>query len=346
MKNLTIAFISAMITCPMLGQEDINLENYIEQPQSFKILKTNGEVTYFGQVYNDKKKGIGTEFLSDGTTRTGYYENDQFLGDFIVSPPWHLLDLDFDLRRDMAFETFSIDLTVNREIDDSAFFYIAPLCGEINGIGFYGGIQTQGGGYTSAKHNTDGSAFSSLGRIGIFSRWGIRDSKAIKMAENGRCESSGYEGDFVSVRNTVNWNKGSYTLSIINTHKTVIIDDVLHSYIEMKVLDHYSKEETSLGKLAFPGEEMVLSKRNYAFIEHYSTFEKLSSIPKGSISLSKIKINKNLQNIDSIYNYSPKNAPQWARSWFKDNTMEIQFGEPYVRENYGETNTIYYNRIK
>ncbi|MDB4606198.1 hypothetical protein OAH04_00210 [Crocinitomicaceae bacterium] len=346
MKNAIITFVFILLSLMTYGQENIDTDNIIEEPQSFQVLERNGKTHYFGQVYKNQKKGIGTEFLEEGTLRTGYFENDLFLGDFIVAPPWHLLDVDYEFRDDMPFEKFSVDLTVKKDINDSAFFYIAPFCGEINGVGFYGGVQTMGGGYPSRYHNIDESTFSSLGRIGIFSRWGIRDPIAMKMAPNGSCESSGYEGDFVSVRNSINWSKGTYTLSIKNTHETVMIDSVLHSYLEMCIYSHQDKESVSLGKLAFPGKEMVLAKRNFGFIEHYSTYEKIENIPKGQITLSKIKINNRLQNIHNVWDVSEKNYPIWARSWTEGNTIQIQFGEPYTRKKYGESAKFYFNQIK
>ena len=346
MKNRIKTLVFTLFGLSVFGQENIDNNNTIEEPQSFQIIEKNGRTHYFGQVYKNQKKGIGTEFLEDGSIQTGYFENDTFLGEFIVAPPWHLLDVDYEFNHDMPFEKFSIDLTIKKEIDDSAFFYIAPFSGKINGVGFYGGIQTQGGGYISPNHNTDGSPFSRLGRIGIFSRWGIRDPNAMKIASNGRCESSGYEGDFVSVRNSLNWSKGTYTLSIINTHESVTIDSVLHSYIEMSIYNHQNKETVSLGKLAFPGTEMVLDKRNFGFIEHYSSYEKLDNIPKGQITLDKIKIDDKLQIIHNVWDLSEKEYPIWARSSTEGNKIKIQFGHPYARDDYGETNTFYFNQIK
>ena len=114
----------------------------------------------------------------------------------------------------------------------------------------------------------------------------------------------------------------------------------------MKAYSHRTREEVSFGKIAFPGEDMVLAMLNRPFVEHYGSYEKLSNIPKGSITISDIEINDQPQDIESVYFYSSKSAPQWARSWTKGNTIEIQFGEPYVRENYKETDAIYYQRIK
>ncbi len=128
-----------------------------------------------------------------------------------------------------------------------------------------GGIQTQGGGYKSPNHNTDGSSFSSLGRIGIFSRWGIRDPNAIKIAPNGRCESSGYEGDFVSVRNSVDWSKGSYTLDIRNTHESVTIDSVLHTYVEMSIYNHQTSELVSIESLPSRHTNGTREKKLYVY---------------------------------------------------------------------------------
>ena len=346
MKNSIQLIIGLTIAVTAVSQGDIDLNNDIEAPQSYSVLETNGKTSYFGQTYGEEKKGIGTEFLVDGSMRTGYFENDVFLGEYVVSPPWHIIDIEYDLSKDKSFENYSIDLTIDNDIPNDAFLYIAVFCGEINNVGFYGGIQTQCGGYKTPLHNEEVSPFYKLGRAGIFSRWGTRDAKSIRKAADGLCESSGYEGDFVSVRNHLNWNKGTYTLSLTNTHETVTIDSVLHSYVEMKAYSHRTREEVSFGKIAFPGEDMVLAMLNRPFVEHYCSYEKLSNIPKGSITLSDIEINDQPQDIESVYFYSSKSAPQWARSWTKGNTIEIQFGEPYVRENYKETDAIYYQRIK
>jgi hypothetical protein len=82
------------------------------------------------------------------------------------------------------------------------------------------------------------------------------------------------------------------------------------------------------------------------FIEHYSAYEKLDEIPKGQITLSKVKINDKLQNIQNVWDVSEKNYPIWARAWTEGNVIQMQFGHPYTRTNYGETPKFYFNNIK
>ncbi len=49
------------------------------------------------------------------------------------------------------------------------------------------------------------------------------------------------------------------------------------------------------------------------FIEHYSAYEKLDEIPKGQITLSKVKINDKLQNIQNVWDVSEKTT-QFGRA--------------------------------
>lgn len=128
--------------------------------------------------------------------------------DSIILPPLHFVDTFLKLgKREVPFESFSIDIDVKTEIPDGYAFYIAPLNGEINHMPFYGGIQTQSNGI-SIKNGV----VRNIGRGGIFSRWMERSEKALKT--KGYYFSSDAEGDFISVRNKVKWDKGLYRIKI------------------------------------------------------------------------------------------------------------------------------------
>jgi len=333
-------------------QSDVDPDNTLEEKTIFTVLENNGEAEYFGQVYKTKKKGIGTEFLPNGEMRTGYFENNTFLGEYIVNPPWHLIDIDYSFTEDLEFDAISVELEIDYEMSIKDYLYIAPFCGSINGILFYAGIQTQCGGYVNPLHNEQKADYSEIGKALIFSRWKTRDVNGLKKAENGVCESSGYEGDFISVRNSFEWGTGTYTLSLINTHETVEIDGALHTFIELKAYDHQSDEYISCGKLAFPGEKLILDKRNFVFVELYSALIKISDTPKGTIRIGDFKYrkidkeNNSRAHIDGAYALYEINSPQWARSWYKDRLFKIQFGQPYVRRKYHEYEDVYLECLK
>ena len=352
-KQITATAYSLFILTSLgFSQSETDPDNTLEEKTIFTILEEKGETQYFGHVYKNKKKGIGTEFFPNGDIRTGYFENDEFLGEYIVNPPWHMIDIACFFTKDIEFNQVSVDLFIKDDISNDEFLYIAPFCGSINGIRFYAGLQTQCGGYVNPLHNEQKSEYSEIGKAMIFSRWQTRDVNGLKKAKNGVCESSGYEGDFISVRNSLKWETGTYTLSLINTHETVEIDGALHTFIELKVYDHQSEEHTSCGKLTFPGKQLILDKENYLFVELYSELTKISDTPKGTICVGNFKYIKPDKDygskafVEEAYALYDMNSPQWVRSWYKDRMFNIQFGEPYVRRNHWEYKDMYTEQLK
>lgn len=355
MKNTILVattLISLLINYTSNSQNTIDPNNTLEEETTFKVIEENGKTIYFGQVHKNKKKGIGTEFLPNGNMRTGYFENDEFIGEYIVNPPWHMIDIDCYFKKDIPFDKISVDLQIKEDISADEFLYIAPFCGSINGIGFYAGIQTQCGGYINPLHNEENADYHEIGKAMIFSRWDTRNINAIQKATNGVCESSGYEGDFISVRNTLKWKKGKYTLNLINTHKTIELDGILHTFVEFTTYDHQKDSSFSCGKLAFPGEQLVLKKSNYIFVELYSELTAISNTPKGTLGVGNFKYIKSGNDYESRLQLSSAFAlydlrhPQWARSWYKDKMFNIQFGEPYVREYPTKYDTFYLETLK
>ena len=349
--QITTVF-SLIIICNSYSQNTVDPNNTIEEKTIFTVLEENGKTKYFGQFYKNKKKGIGTEFLANGKIRTGYFENDEFLGEFIVNPPWHIIDIDYFFRTDISFDELSVDLIIKNEISTDEFLYIAPFCGKINGIDFYAGIQSQTGGYINPDHNEEKADYHEIGKAMIFSRWETRNINALQKATNGVCESSGYEGDFISVRNRLEWETGKYTLSLKNTHETVEIEGIPHTFVEFNCYDHQKDSSFKCGSLAFPGEKLFLDKSNYIFVELYSKLTKISDTPKGSISVGNFKYVKPGSDFKSRIQPSSAfalydvNSPQWARSWHKERMFHIQFGEPYVREYPSEYDSFYLETLK
>ena len=356
MKNVKKIILSIscflLLSTSSISQNEIDPDNTLEEKTHFTILEKDGKTRYFGQVYKNKRKGIGTEFLNNGQTQTGYFENDQFLGEYIVSPPWHMVDIDYNFTNDIEFDKLSVDVSIKDKVSKDEFLYIAPFCGEINGVLFYAGIQTQCGGYHNLMHNEEKSEYHEIGKALIFSRWQTREVKGLQKAPNGVCESSGYEGDFISVRNAFDWDNGTYTLSLINTHETIRLNGELHTFVELQAYDHQNNKTVGCGKLAFPGEHLVLEKRNFMFVELYSEYTKISDTPKGTVSMgnftyqSPSKTSVSRVSIEEAVALYDMDQPQWARSVLENQLFTVQFGRPYARRYHWEYKNLYVEALK
>lgn len=321
-----------LMMCTFIGMMNsiISQEiNPMEPTPTLGALMIDDGSTYYGQVELGKMSGIGTQFFSDGKSRTGHFQDNKYLADFIASPPWHVVGLDFILDQSYEIETYSMDLKILSNVPDSIYLYIAPFgTGEINGTQFYGGIQTQCGGYYSVIKGKNSGRFIPIGRAMIFSRWGNRESLAFKKAEGGVCESSGYESDFVSVRNGLNWGKGTYTLTMKKTKETVIIDSLLHTYVELQVYDHKKKQTYSCGSLAFPGTTLVLSQQNYIFFELYSKRVNVNYLPAMKFVCENYRVNGNPVKIPFAASAYQKDYPKYANVNFLDGKFTIELGKP------------------
>jgi hypothetical protein len=101
------------------------------------------------------------------------------------SPPWHLVDVWWDIGQDWPFESYSIDVTISDDVPSTKNLYIAPIgIAHLSKTPFYGGIQTQADGYTKQDQH--------LRKIGpgfIFSMWGERSLDAIRPSIGGFCQS-------------------------------------------------------------------------------------------------------------------------------------------------------------
>jgi hypothetical protein len=121
--------------------------------------------------------------------------------------PWHLVDTWWDIGAPTPFESLAVDVTISDDVPSSVNLYIAPIgLGHLSGTPFYGGIQTQSDGNTRKDPH-----LRSIGPGLLLSMWGERSLDAIRPAEGGLLQSSGHEGDFVSVRRPYRWEKGTYT---------------------------------------------------------------------------------------------------------------------------------------
>ena len=304
-------------------------ENVMEPTPSIGLLKLSDGNSYFGQIESGTMSGIGTQFFANGKRRTGYFQDNRFLGDFIMTPPWHMIDLNIWFEESYEMETFSIDVNILSDIPDSVQLYIAPFgTAEINGTQFYGGIQTQCGGYNAVENNENAGPFKLLGRSMIFSRWGSRSEDALLKAEGGVCESSGYEGDFVSVRNSLNWKKGKYTFTLRKTNRTVFVDSAMHTFVEMVVYDHQTKKNHLCGSLAFPGDTLVLSAQYFIFFELYGKRLNANKLSPYTFICDNMLVNGQPVKYRFVASSFEKNFPKFADAMFFNGKFTVEIGKP------------------
>lgn len=122
-------------------------------------------------------------------------------------------------------------------------------------------------------------------------------------------ESSGHEGDFISVRNDFTWSEGTYRLCL---HKSDVVEGeplpasynaetiaygwgrYEHTWVRMEATDMKTNETTTIGALAFPGKTLSLSALNVIFVEIYGHGGTVSvrDVPLFSLSFSNYQVDE------------------------------------------------------
>lgn len=205
-----------------------------------------------------------------------------------VRTPWHLTDLYWTPANVVTCEQFSVDVTIEGDIDPKVPFYIAPFGGgegcTINGVQCYGGLQTQpDGGDRGGKNH------AKLGTPGvIFSRWGERSFDAIRIAKDGACQSSGHEGDFIGVRVRHTWGPGTYTFTLRGLDRE-IRDGATNRWVGVFLYEHKTDRETYVGALRFPGDGLVIGKTLTSFVEIYGAPVTLDRVPRATLTFGNHK---------------------------------------------------------
>ena len=251
--------------------------------------KTDEIIDLFLFKHNEQKKQRQEEYTSFTKEFKGdIYELAELRNIVLPPTPWHLMVLSWnfaDTIRD--FRRIDMDITINRDIPTDYLLYISPFNGAFNGEQFYAGIQTNIGGFTTKDMTERGDG----GKGAIFSRWSS-DYKTpigleyVDMFENGLCESSGYEGEFCSVRYPYKWTKGAYTLSLVK-EETIEFKGNPHSWVCMTVTDKKDEKVTRIGRLLFSGEKLEWRRGNHAFVEIYGFKNGIRHIPESAITFQR-----------------------------------------------------------
>lgn len=236
--------------------------------------------------------------------------------------PWHLVDLWWDTGKNMSFESYSIDVTISEDVPATSNLYIAPIgLGHLSKTPFYGGIQTQADG-----HRKDDPRIRKIGPGFLMSMWGERSLDAIRPSEGGFCQSSGHEGDFVSVRRSYAWKKGTYTYRVVKMDKEFVAGKPV-TWVGAFVYCHEKDENVFVGALRFKGEGLVLDRKIASFVEVYGSRIPVSEIPKVVVTFGNLKVNgEPLKDppVEAIY---PKGVPDYANAKAHEGSVVIEVGK-------------------
>ena len=236
--------------------------------------------------------------------------------------PWHLIDLWWDTGGDVPFESYSIDVTISEDLPASTNLYIAPVgLGHLSKIPFYGGIQTQSDGNTKSD-----TRLRKIGPGFLMSMWGERSLDAIRPSQGGYCQSSGHEGDFVSVRRPYEWKKGNYTYSVVKMDKE-IVDGKATTWVGAFVNSHEKDENIFIGALRFPGESLILDRKIASFVEVYGKKIPVDEIPRVIVTFGNLEVNGEVLKAPAVEAIYPKGVPDYADAKAKDGSVVIEVGK-------------------
>jgi hypothetical protein len=236
--------------------------------------------------------------------------------------PWHLIDIWWDTGEDRPFESYALDVTIGDDVPESVKLYIAPIgLAHLNKSPFYGGMQTQADGNTKNDRR-----LRPLGRGLLMSMWGERSFDAIRPADGGFCQSSGHEGDFVSVRRQYAWTKGKYTYRVVRMDKEVI-DDKPHTWVGAYLYSHERDENIFIGALRFPGENLTLGRKVASFVEIYGRAIPVEEIPQLEVTFDNLRINgQSIDKLTATAHY-PDGVPDFANAVAREKSLVVHVGE-------------------
>ena len=156
--------------------------------------------------------------------------------------------------------------------------------------------------------------------------WGERGLDAIRPSVGGFCQSSGHEGDFVSVRRPYEWHKGTYTYKIVRMDREVV-DGKPATWVGVFVYSHEKDENVFAGALRFPGDDLVLSRKLASFVEVYGRRVPVADIPRVTVTLGNLAVNGESVKVVSAEAIYTKNVPDYADAEVKDGRLVITVGQ-------------------
>ncbi len=251
--------------------------------------------------------------------------------------PWHLADVWWTFESVTPhFESLDLDVTIDGDIGTNVNLYVAPCgLGDLGGVKFYGGLQSNCNGWESRTNNTR----VHLGTGAIFSRWG-KGKLSVNQArgtDESHYEAADYEGDFVSVRRPFLWARGSYTWSLraCDTENTNGQD---YTWVSCLVTTHATGETRYIGSLRFEGKDLTYWDRQAAFVEVYSTAKiPRSEIPEVKVTFSYPRVNGQPPRLKSARVVHPgpgeqSASPDCATAVAEGSSVVVKVGPIFERE--------------
>ncbi len=253
--------------------------------------------------------------------------------------PWHLVNIWWEFEKTTPnFESLEIEVTIDRDVPATYNLYIAPCgLGRMNGLQFYGGLQSNINGWENATNQTRVHP----GKGAIFSRWSADKKTPIGLEHvktagpDCLVESAGYEGAFASVRRPFAWTKGTYVYQIVKG-ATEVANGETNTWFACRVKDERGVAH-EVGSLRFEGGEFEFWNRNSAFVEVYSTERiRRSGIPKVNVTFGWPRINGQKAELKKAYAYYPSKtgpaAPDCAWAKADGEKVRVEVGAIFVRD--------------
>jgi hypothetical protein len=217
--------------------------------------------------------------------------------------PWHMVNLWWTMPATDNFESLEIDFSISDDVDSSKLnLYIAPIgLGQINGVNFYGGIQTNIGGYPVSDASPQGDYHK--GKGAIFSRWGNKDldTSFVRPALDGLTEAAGYEGDFASGRRPFAWHGGKYTYAVRKLNYEKDADGREWTWVGAFVTEQATQKTQFITALKFPGRTLKFWGRHSAFIEIYGGKKVvIADLPKLEIRFGAPRVNGETMKVQKL----------------------------------------------
>ncbi len=236
--------------------------------------------------------------------------------------PWHLVDVWWDTGKDHAFESYAIDVEITGDVPADVRLYVAPVgLGHLSKTPFYGGLQTQSDGNTRADKRLRG-----IGRGLLMSMWGERSLDAIRPSVGGLLQSSGHEGDFVSVRRSYEWKPGRYTYRIARMDEEVV-DGKPYTWVGAFLHAHGPDEHVFIGALRFPGKDLVLARRLANFVEIYGRAIPAEKIPRCTVTFGNLRVNGVPVENATATAFYPKGVPDYADARGEEGRVVVEVGQ-------------------
>ena len=262
------------------------------------------------------------------------------LGIILPKSPWHVVNLWWDFEKPVEnFQSLEMDITIDRDVPATYNLYLSP-CGiaQINGLQFYGGLQTNIAGWVSDANRERVHP----GKGAIFSRWSSDKKTPISLQHvktagpDCLVESAGYEGEFASVRRPYPWTKGTYTWSVTKG-ETEIVDGQPATWFHCRVKDHAKPEAVfEVGSLRFEGRDFTFWPKHSAFIEVYSSPKiPRSNIPKVNVTFGRPRLNGQkvaLKKASVIYPNTGPASPDCAKARAEGENCVVEVGPIFRRD--------------